>query len=140
MKTYNNTGYWLRTLQVKVKSNITTKTHGNQVTTSVVGVTYEGRQAVVAQLQVGESVRLRREPDNPYDTNAICVERQSGEQIGYINRQLAANLASRFDAYGKTIPATVKSLAGNANKGQSLGVSISFTMPNTNLKGVEQYG
>jgi len=140
MKIYNNTGYWLSTLQAKAENNITTKTTSNQVTTSVVGVTYEGRQAVVAQLQEGETVQLRREPDNPYDTNAICVVRQSGEQIGYINRKLAADLVSRFDAYGKPIPAKVFSLTGNANKSQSLGVSICFTMPNTNMKGGEQYG
>jgi hypothetical protein len=52
------------------------------IETRVVGVTYSGRQAIVAKLKVGETVILRREPSNFYDCNAIMVLRTNGEQIG----------------------------------------------------------
>ena len=103
MKIYNNTGYCLIVIWSMAIILVACKTPSNQVTTTVVGVTYDGRQAVEAKLQVGETVRLSREPDNPYDPNAIRVDRQTGEQIGYINRQLATSLASSIDAYSKTI-------------------------------------
>ncbi len=71
-----------------------------QVRTKVVGVTFEGRQEVVAKLKMGEQIVLRREPSNPYDTNAIRVERLDEEQIGFLNRHLAQELAPRFDTHG----------------------------------------
>ena len=66
------------------------------ITAKVVGVTFEGRQATVAQLEEMEELVLRREPDNPYDFNAIRVERLNGAQIGYINRFIHKPLESLF--------------------------------------------
>ena len=50
-----------------------------EIKTKVVGVTFDGRQAVVAKLTMGEEVVLRGELTNPYDRNAIRVERLNGE-------------------------------------------------------------
>jgi hypothetical protein len=97
--------------------------------TKVVGVTFEGRQEVVAKLQVGEDIQLWREPTNPYDENAIRVERLVGEQIGFINRFLAVDLAPIFDAQSEPVPGTVTQLTGSLYAGYSLGVWIAFTKP-----------
>lgn len=99
------------------------------IETKVVGVTYEGRQAVVAQLSIGEEVRLRREPTNPYDRNAIRVERLNGQQIGYISRWQAAMWAPLLDNYGGTLPATVTELTGGHYLFSSRGVKIRFVLP-----------
>ena len=107
---------------------------GANIITKVVGVTFEGRQAVVAALKMGEEIILRREPTNPFDTNAIRVERCSGEQIGYIDRYKAVTLASRFDAHGSPIVGTVLQLTGGHSYGMSLGVVIEFSVPDPNLK------
>lgn len=40
-----------------------------------------------------EHVRLKREPQNPYDRNAIRVDNVMGAQIGHIPRQVSAKLA-----------------------------------------------
>ena len=48
---------------------------GFKIETKVVGVTYDNRQDIVAQLTVGEKIRLLREPTNPYGSKAIRVER-----------------------------------------------------------------
>lgn len=42
-------------------------------------------------------VRLRREPDNAHDPNAIVVECQ-GRKIGYVARKQAASLAPELPA------------------------------------------
>jgi len=99
------------------------------VETDVVGVTFEGRQAIVAQLSPNAQVWLRREPHNPYDRNAIRVDRQNGQQIGYINRILAASLAERFDGYGKPVTAVITALSGGYSSDAAIGVRIRFSIP-----------
>ncbi|MCK4782870.1 MAG: transposase [Desulfobacteraceae bacterium] len=76
--------------------------------TKVVGVKFENRQEIIAKLQKGEHIFLRREPGNHYDKNAIRVERLNGEQIGYLSRHLAGSIASVFDEYGKPMKCTPK--------------------------------
>ncbi len=102
---------------------------GDAVETRVVGVTFEGRQAIVAHLSVKERVWLRREPHNPHDRNAIRVERQNGQQIGYISRDIAAILASHFDNYGKPVLAVVTALTGEERPYSNRGVRIRFDVP-----------
>jgi single-stranded-DNA-specific exonuclease len=105
--------------------NISTKT----IETRIVGVSYENRQSVVAQLQQGEQVLLIRQPENSYDENAVMVTRQNGQQFGYLNRELAAMLATRLDRYGKPLMAYVSSLVGGYSAYSSLGVTIRFQLP-----------
>ena len=102
---------------------------GSRIFTRVVGVTFNGRQAVIARLDQGEEILLKREPSNPYDCNAICVERQNGQQIGYINRHLAATLAPFFDVHHMPVPASIQYLTGYPELGYSLGVVITFRIP-----------
>ncbi|KAF5872570.1 putative rad5-like protein [Botrytis fragariae] len=46
----------------------------------------------------GEQVMIRREPGNPYDSNAIRINNVRGTQIGHLPRELAAKLAGFLDA------------------------------------------
>jgi hypothetical protein len=111
---------------------------GKEVIAKVVGVTFEGRQEVVARLHLGEQIFLRREPSNRYDPNAICVERLNREQIGYLNRYLAAAIAHCLDAHGVPIEGTVINLTGSSFGGYSLGVNISFILPDVSVEEVEE--
>lgn len=99
------------------------------IETRVVGVTYENRQAVIALLTEGERVSLIREPDNPFDPNAVKVVRWDRQQIGFLDRELAKILAPRMDFYRRPIKATVKRLNGGCYPGSSLGVVVRFYMP-----------
>ena len=105
---------------------------GRVLTTKVVGVTFEGRQEVVARLKEGDRVWLDQEPDNPYDKNAITVCRSNGEQIGYLNRYLAASIVPFFRAYGYPVKGKVTTLTGSGWNGYSLGVVIAFMLPKPN--------
>ena len=55
------------------------------------------RENIIKKCESGEEVMLVREPDNPYDKNAIAVLRESGEQIGYISRKYNERLAKHLD-------------------------------------------
>jgi hypothetical protein len=47
----------------------------------------------------GEALTLRRDLDNPHDANAIAVHPAGGgEQVGWVPRELAAELAPELDA------------------------------------------
>jgi single-stranded-DNA-specific exonuclease len=106
----------------------TQKTSTQSVQTHVVGVTFEGRQAVVALLQPGEEVLLVRDPHNPYDSNAIKVVRQNGQQIGFLDRYLAARLSGKLDQYGQPVEAIVTLITGGYSAYASLGVVIEFEL------------
>ena len=107
------------------KQNISTRT----IQTKVVGTSFNGRQSVVAQLQQGEKVILERDPHNPFDRNAIKVVRQDGQQVGFLDKFLAAKLAERLDRHGKAVNAKVVSLTGGFYAGSWLGVVIKFDLP-----------
>ncbi len=53
------------------------------------------RQTIIARCRLGEPLVLEHEPDNPHDINAIKVLRRTGEQIGYLTRELAGQLVSQ---------------------------------------------
>ena len=83
--------------------------------TKVVGVTFEGRQGVVARLEVGEEVFLRRQPDNPVDPHAVQVVRADGAVVGYLNSALAGRLAPHLDR-GARYRVTVTAVTGGGDK------------------------
>jgi single-stranded-DNA-specific exonuclease len=95
----------------------------------VVGVIFEDRQAVVALLTEGERVSLIRDPDNPFDSNAVKVVRWDHRQIGFLDRELARIMAPRMDRYGGPFKATVSRLTGGYYPRSSLGVMVRFYLP-----------
>lgn len=45
----------------------------------------------------GEYILMRREPGNPYDSNAIRIDNVQGQQIGHIPKRIAQKLAVYMD-------------------------------------------
>jgi hypothetical protein len=98
------------------------------------------RQRIIRQCcNSGDALYLTREPNNPADRNAIQIYRivfsdvpdtpKLGEQLGYLSRELAEELAPRMDERGSVLMAKIKEVTGG--KGEySLGVNIE----------VEEYG
>jgi HIRAN domain-containing protein len=54
----------------------------------------------------GRPLELRRDPGNEHDPSAIAVHGPGGEQVGWVPREIAAELASALDA-GEPIAAVV---------------------------------
>jgi SWI/SNF-related matrix-associated actin-dependent regulator of chromatin subfamily A3 len=60
--------------------------------TKVVGI-----QHYTGLANQGEHILVRREPGNPYDSNAIRIDNVSAAQIGHIPRRMAEKLAKYID-------------------------------------------
>ncbi len=100
--------------------------------TRVVGVTYEGRQDVLKEInEMVDHLIARREPDNPYDPNAIAIYviKHNGTErsIGYINRGLAQQLSPHIDA-GKDLIIHDYFLTGSASDGMNMGVIFEYSL------------
>ena len=78
--------------------------------TKIAGVSFEGRQDIIAGLRADATLELRREPDNPHDPNAIAVH-YGNLRLGFFNKMLAAHLAPLIDG-GARYRAHVASLTG----------------------------
>src|SRR6185312_7413733 len=91
--------------------------------TKIAGVSFEGRQDVLAGLREGVELDLRREPNNAYDSNAIAVH-YGNLQLGYVKRGIAAHIAPIIDA-GERYRARVASLTGGgADKNRGVNIYV----------------
>lgn len=91
--------------------------------TKVVGVSFEGRQALIQALAPGDQLLLKREPENPHDPHAIKVTTHAGDQIGYLSARLAARLAPSVDA-GARYAATISQLTGGGERHYGVNVYV----------------
>jgi hypothetical protein len=46
----------------------------------------------------GRTLLLRPEPDNPHDPNAIAVDTEDGQHLGFVPRELASDMDSSWSA------------------------------------------
>lgn len=92
-----------------------------QFYTKVRGVSYAGRQDLIAALEADDGLMLLREANNPADGNAIACLTEKGEKIGYLSREIAAQLAPLMDL-GATYQAVVREVTGS--DAQTHGVNI----------------
>jgi single-stranded-DNA-specific exonuclease len=91
--------------------------------TKIVGVTFEGRQDVIAGLQPGAELELVRQPQNAFDPNAVAVH-FGRLQIGFVKKAIAARIAPNMDA-GERYRAEIKHITGGGTR--SVGVNIWVT-------------
>jgi HIRAN domain len=63
-------------------------------------------QAIVMALEEGDPLLLDREPENPYDPNAIKVlDPATGHHLGYVAKEVAVDLAAEMD-HGMVVSCT----------------------------------
>ena len=70
----------------------------------VVGASYGKRRIAALRVRSGDKLELRRDYDNPVDSNAVTVRHKAG-QVGFLSRGLAQRLAPEIDS-GSNIVAT----------------------------------
>ncbi|WP_138860190.1 HIRAN domain-containing protein [Exiguobacterium mexicanum] len=77
----------------------TLKVHKRKVNRIIrlAGVTFEGRQKLIAETKISENIKLKREPRNPHDKNAINVYDSKNRSLGWIPRETAKELAPLMD-------------------------------------------
>ncbi len=91
--------------------------------TKIVGVSFEGRQSAVATLMPEEELSLVRDRENPYDSQAIQVVRKTGEQVGFIRKQIARVLAPLMDS-GVTYKATLMQVTGDTKSTRGANIFV----------------
>lgn len=85
------------------------------------------RQAELALCEPGESVELRREPDNPKDNSAVAVVTSRGVCVGYLDRVKARWIGSKIDR-GYEVRAIVERIKGATLPGSPLGLVIRINL------------
>lgn len=89
--------------------------------TKIMGVSFEGRQDLVAGLVPGHELELRRQPENPVDSNAVAVH-YGTFHIGFLRKQIAKHLAPLIDG-GVRYTARIEHVTGGRD-GKNFGVNI----------------
>jgi hypothetical protein len=77
------------------------------------GFRYHAAASVWQGLRVGDALELAREPDNPYDPNAVAVSWR-GRKLGYVPRRANAALAWGLDR-GEDLRARISRLREHPN-------------------------
>lgn len=80
------------------------------------GSQYYALSSVWGEIQVGDKLLLKREPENRHDANAIRVE-WNGNQLGYVPRAENRALAAAMDR-GERVEARVSALKKHRNPWQ----------------------
>ncbi|CAL8273482.1 unnamed protein product [Merluccius merluccius] len=88
-----------------------------QLQGTVVGLRY-----YTGVVNPGEMVALVRQPQNPYDRNAVMVANMDGSQVGHIKKELAAAMAFIMD----NNLAKVEGVVPYRNNAFTMPVSLSF--------------
>lgn len=99
--------------------------------TKVVGVSRTNddgtsRQDILAGCEEGDQLILERDEYNEHDENAIKVLTYDGEQIGYIKRELAAEIAPLMGA-GIEFNCEIEEITGGVEGKETLGCNIVIT-------------
>jgi hypothetical protein len=86
------------------------------------GFRYHAAAEVWHELRVGDSLELRREPDNPHDANAVSVCWR-GRKLGYLPRRENAAAAWGLDR-GHALRARISRLAPHPNPARRIEVEV----------------
>lgn len=81
------------------------------------GVEHDDSETTYHQCKVGEALVLRHDP-NPFDENAVKVLRAGGQELGYLIKDVAVQLAPRL-ANGDKITASIFDISDPADSSQS---------------------
>lgn len=91
----------------------------------IVGTTFENRQDILAHLEGDESLRVRREPENQYDPQAVAVDvdiKGKWYPVGYIAKDKNKDIAEALDA-GREVEIKISEVTGG-DKGKNFGMNI----------------
>jgi hypothetical protein len=86
------------------------------------GFRHHAAAEVWQELRVGDALELSREPDNPYDANAVCVSWR-GRKLGYLPRRENATASWSLDR-GQRLSARISRLAQHPNPARRIEVEV----------------
>jgi len=106
----NNAKYQRKLVQVSMQEYI------------LAGFRYHRAEGVWPFLRVGEALRLKREPCNPYDSNAIAVYFKN-DMLGFIPSNKNELLAQKMDQ-GELLEAVITQLQSDSERGRSVRLGV----------------
>lgn len=74
------------------------RTSSAKLCVQVQGTQYEGRSPRIESIRKDNPLKLRREPDNPFNANNIAVQNKAGQSLGNLPADLANLLAPLLDS------------------------------------------
>jgi HIRAN domain len=119
--------------RVLIRDSLHHWTADDHLLTKAAGVSFENedhvqRQEIIARCRVGDRLTLKPEPGNRFDPHAVAVLTAAGEQIGYLKRERAAELAEFFSLH-EAIPAVITEVTGGTPEKPTRGVNIEAEIP-----------
>ena len=111
----------LRHYADSIRSNNNNDFVGRRISAKVSGVTFEGRQKVLAQITTKTLVKLERERRNKFDFNAVKVLVQVNGgwlQAGYLPMSMSGSIAKNMDK-GIAFKAEVSRVVGGGTHMES---------------------
>ncbi len=93
----------------------------DQIFTKIRGV--QRRRGAVDNCEAGELLQLVREPGNKADSDAIMVFNDEGEQVGYLSKELAEQLAPAIDS-GVRYAARVLEVTGQEHDNPGVNIEV----------------
>lgn len=110
----------------------------------VVGISFKNedntdRQSIVRNLTKGEVLTLRRDSANLFDKNSIEVITASGHKLGFINRELAKDLAPNLDK-GIMIKCSVSEITGMDKPTRGVNILLEGELPDEEVKSSAEHG
>ena len=100
--------------------------------TKVAGVTFEGRQDIIKNLESGTPLVFERDPENKFDKNAVKVLAE-GKHIGFLPR--GSWVANEMDQ-GVKFNASISQITGGG-PGMSYGVNVEYEVAGRASSSVE---
>lgn len=103
---------------------------GRVFNTKVVGTSAKNpdkssRQKIIRKyVQPGDQLKLKPEPNNEYDPNAIAVFTSGGRQIGYLSEELAERYVNQFSEKESPIRLVVTEVTGGVGEKRFVGVNV----------------
>ncbi len=99
----------------------------------IAGVSFENRQEIINKLRIGDTLKVTRDYENQFDPNALGVYTREYDSVGYIPKDLAAEIAPIFDEFS-SVPALAvvmpaKIIKIEQNELGLLGLQVSFNLP-----------
>jgi len=81
-------------------------------TVCLAGVSFEDRQLLIPNLEIGSPITLTRDPKNKHDRYAIKVFDKNNNHIGWIPKDVAFHLSQEIDA-GVIWKGKIEKITGN---------------------------
>jgi hypothetical protein len=88
--------------------------------TKLKGVSFHQKE--IDNIKEGDEVILIREPDNPFDKNAVAVKTNQGIIIGHLSRELAKKLSLFIDK-GIKYKCIIENITGKEIKGVNIKIT-----------------